>query len=110
MRFDLHIFLMSSMVDTSYVIEYTNNPIHTVCTEYLVFLVTKFDKDGMSYYWCPYCHMSKNNWSKQQHSKTLVDANLWIDELTEGKQLEYNGTKDQNSNVNDILGVKKKML
>jgi len=110
MRFDLYRPFLSSVVDASSVIEYKTHPIHTVCTGDLVFLATMFGKDGMSHYWCPYCQMTKNNWSKEQPSKIAVEANLWTDELMEEKRLEYNAAKEQNSKVNGILGVNNKKL
>ena len=95
----------SSVVDASCVVEYKTHDIHTVCTGDLCFIATMFGKDGMSSHWCPYCQLTKQEWSKKRPSAKLVQDNLWTDELMQQKLLEYNAAKGQNKLLNGILGV-----
>ena len=108
--FDLYRAILSSVVTASCSIEYITHPIYTVCTGDLVFLATMFGKDGMSSHWCPYCQMTKQNWSDIRPEAALVKENLWTDELMTEKRLEYIAAKATNRSLNGILGVNNNKL
>ena len=69
-----------------------------LCTGDLVFIATMFGKDGMSHYWCPYCQLTKKDWSEGTPSKEVIQENIWTDDLMKEKLQEYlikRGTTDR---------------
>ena len=64
----------------------------------------------MSHYWCPYCQLTKKDWSEGTPSKEVIQENIWTDELMKEKLQEYLIKKGNNRSCRGVLGVNNEKL